>query len=107
MSRSYTLELGEYYGRTYFLTVSVQPDFDDVESFAVTVHYNTGPEGDETVQIARIDTSHGVVHFDRLYRRDQQKDRSVEMDHLDAEQHLRSNWRRYAQSHERAHGRGR
>lgn len=104
MSTSYTLELGTYHGRTYFLTVSVRPSFNDVGDFAVTVYYNAGRDGDENVQIARIDTSHGDVHFDRLYRRDQPKDFSIDMAYFDAEEHLRANWRRYAHSHERAHG---
>lgn len=81
----------------------VTPSFDDIESFAVVVYYRIPAEG-RTVQIARIDTSHGFVHFDRLYRRDRPKE-SIDVDVWEAADLLASNWRQYAQCHDRAHGR--
>lgn len=105
MTESYTLELGDYRGLAYFLTVSVEPDFDRVSDFAVVLHFAAAFGNEVRVQVARIDTAHGEVHFDRLYRRDQPKDFDVEMTHLEAERHLRENWRRYAAAYERAHGR--
>lgn len=73
MDRFYTTLLGSYRSRDYYLTVSGKPSIDNVQDFAVTVHYDD-PETSETVEIARIDTSHGYVHFDRLYRADQATD---------------------------------
>lgn len=79
----------------------VTPNFDEIESFAVVVYYRIPAEG-RTVQIARIDTSHGFVHFDRLYRREQPKD-PIEVDVWEAAELLATNWRRYARSHDRSH----
>ncbi|MGQ4557412.1 DUF7718 family protein [Halobellus sp. GM3] len=53
--------------------------------------------------MARIDTSHQTVHFDRLYRRDQPKDTDVEFSVWEAEQQLEHNWRQYAHTHAENH----
>ena len=100
MSVEYTREMGDYLGRTYELTVRAAPSLNRVSDFAVVLHY----ELDETqVQIARIDSSHSQVHFDRLYRRDRPKG-LLDVDVWEAAELLESNWRRYARSYERAHG---
>jgi hypothetical protein len=102
MERFYGYKLGTYAGREYSLSVSGTPSINDVEEFAVTIHYYD-IDADETVEIARIDTAHGVTHFDKLFRRDQPKE-ELDIDYLEAETRLRENWRRYARSYERTHG---
>lgn len=92
-------DLGEYDGRPYFLSIRARPDLDAPEEFAVVCYYND-PRTEERVEIARIDTAHGYTHFDRLYRRDQPKER-VEMGLWEAVSVLRDNWRQYAESFER------
>jgi len=82
--------------------VSGAPDINDVVKFAVTIHYYD-TDADETVEIARIDTAHGVTHFDKLFRRDQPKER-LDIAHPEAEKRLRENWRQYARSYDRTHG---
>ena len=72
MDRFYTTLLGTYRGHDYYLTVSGEPSINDVQAFAVTIHYDD-PQTRGTIEIARIDTSHGYIHFDRLYRADQPK----------------------------------
>lgn len=102
MAEAVTWELGTYGERTYQLTIRVVPNFDLVEEFSVVLHYLDAPS-DSSVQIARIDTSHGYVHFDRLYHREQPKD-SIDVDVWEAAELLKSNWRRYARAYERVHG---
>lgn len=92
-------ELGTYDGRPYFLSVRADPDFDDPEEFAVVCYYDD-PETEEQVQVARIDTAHGYVHFDRLYRRGRPKDR-VDLGLWEAVATMRRNWRQYAESFDR------
>lgn len=103
MARETRHPLGEFRGRTYYLQVRATPSFNEVQTFAATVFYRD-PAEDRAVEIARIDTSHGYVHFDRLYRRDRPKD-PVDVDIWEATERLQTNWRRYARSHDRAHGR--
>lgn len=101
MERFYGYKLGQYVGREYSLSVSGAPDINDIEEFAVTIHYYD-TDADETVEIARIDTAHGVTHFDKLFRRDQPKE-ELDVNYLEAEMRLRENWRRYARSYAQAH----
>ena len=101
MSEKATSSLGDYYDRTYYLTIRVTPSFNDVEEFAVSVHYRN-PDAEETVQVARIDTEHGYTHFDKLYRRDQPKE-PIDVDVWEAAECLEANWRQYAQSYEQSH----
>ena len=102
MGRFYTTLLGSYRGQNYYLTVSGEPSINNVQDFAVTVHYDD-PQTTETVEIARIDTSHDYVHFDRLYRADQGTD-AVEIETpWEAEAYLRAPWRQYADSYAHNH----
>lgn len=103
MAKEVTWELGTYGQRTYQLTIRVDPNFDLVEEFSVVLHYRNAPS-DSSIHIARIDTSHGFVHFDPLYRRDQPKE-PIDVDVWEAAERLEANWRRYARSHNRVHGR--
>lgn len=97
MSERLETQLGTYQGREYRPTVRVTPSFNNPDEFTVVVFY-TRPGG-ESVQIARIDTEHDHVHFDRLYRRDHPKD-PIDMDLWEAWVHLQNNWRTYAESYE-------
>lgn len=100
MKRFYGYRLGEYRGNVYHLTVAGEPDINDVEEFSVAVHY-FDEEREEQVQIARIDTRHGGVHFDKLYRRDQPREFLDEVDeYWEAEEKLVENWRMYAKNYE-------
>jgi hypothetical protein len=92
MSEEYFYTLGWYSGREHRLVTRASPSLDDIQRFAVVLCY--GHNGEYT-EVARIDTAHGFTHFDRLYRRDQPKER-VEMSVWEAERHLEANWRRYA-----------
>jgi len=102
MERFYSYQLGYYEDRVYHLSVNGEPSMNDVRMFAVTIHYDD-PKSQETVEIARIDTSHGFVHIDRLYRRDQPKEALDIETPWEAEKHLRSRWRQYAESYARNH----
>ena len=102
MDRFYTTLLGTYQDHDYFLPVSGEPSVNDIQEFAVTIHYDD-PKTRETVEIARIDTSHGYVHFDRLYRADQPKEPVNTETSWEAEEHLRKHWRQYAESYARNH----
>lgn len=97
MAEHFTQFLGNRDGRAYELTVRVSPSFDRVLDFAVVVHYSSTGTADREIQIARIDTAHGQTHFDRLYRRDQPKER-IDVDVWEAATLLEKNWRTYAES---------
>lgn len=97
-------ELGTYRQRQYFLHGSASPTAETPEAFSVVVYY-THPMTDANVEIARVDTSHGHTHFDRLYRRDEPKD-AVDWTYWGSVERLMENWRTYAESYERAHGDG-
>jgi hypothetical protein len=51
--------------------------------------------------VARIDTDHGYTHVDRLYRRDESKER-VDLDFFEAWDRLKSRWRTYAEEYEKS-----
>lgn len=102
MDRFYNYKLGTYAEREYVLSVNGAPSIDNVEEFAVTVHFYDETT-EETVEIARIDTAHGEAHFDKLFRRDQPKE-PLDVNYLEAEELLRENWRRYAESYQETHG---
>jgi hypothetical protein len=95
-SRSYTL--GAYGGRDYILALRANPGFGNPEGFAVTVYFRD-ELSDTNVQIARIDTADGFTHFDRLYRRDEQKD-PVDLSLWEAVEELSENWRTYAKMYD-------
>lgn len=94
---TFEYELGTYDDRPYFLVARATPGFNDPAEFAVVVGYND-PETDEHIQVARIDTAHGYVHFDKLYRRDEPKER-LDVDFWTAVERLEQNWRTYARGH--------
>ena len=96
---TFEYELGEHVDRTFLLIARAVPGFDDPAEFAVVVHYND-PDRAETEQVARIDTAHGGVHFDRLYRRDEPKD-DLDVNFWEAVERLEDNWRTYARGYER------
>lgn len=101
MKRFYSYKLGTYAGQEYTLSVNGSPSINNVEEFAVTIHYYDR-DIEETVEIARIDTKHGFTHFDKLFRRDQPKE-PLDVDYIEAEERLRENWRRNARSYEQVH----
>jgi hypothetical protein len=51
MNRFYTTLLGTYQDRDYYLTVLGEPSINNIEEFAVTIHYDD-PQTRETVEIA-------------------------------------------------------
>lgn len=97
MTSEYQIDLGWYRANNYFLAIRGTPSINSPTDFSVSVVYedDTG----ENVTIARVDTSHGYVHFDRLYRRDEPKE-EVDWSFDEAVYHLRENWRTYAESYE-------
>lgn len=99
MAVHYTKLLGTRGGRDYHLTIRVSPSFNHVTDFAVVVHCSPTDTDGREIQIARIDSTHGYTHFDRLYRRDQPKER-LDVDVWEAAALLEANWRTYAESFE-------
>ncbi|WP_435065162.1 DUF7718 family protein [Halobaculum sp. EA56] len=96
---TFEYRLGRYADREYFLSARARPGFEDPEEFAVVVHYND-PTTDESVQVARVDTAHGHVHIDRLYRRGRPKD-ELDLNFWDAVEFVEERWRTFAEGHER------
>lgn len=98
MTDKMNYDLGTYKQRTYLIRIRADPNFEEVADFAVVVYYKNA-ERKEQVQIARVDTSHGYAHFDRLYRRDEAKE-AVDWGLWETVERFKSKWRRWAESHE-------
>lgn len=103
-----TQAIGEYEGRTVHLAVRADPSLDAraPEQFAVTLFI---PRSDgSNVDIARIDTAHDGVHYDRLYLPEDdllRKDYSVDIvDYREAQRVLVENWRDHVATYEENHG---
>lgn len=99
MSETFQYELKPNRDRPYFIKVRATPSVHNPQEFAVTVFYKDADSGQNT-EIARIDTSHGYAHFDKLFRRDQPKE-EVDLDLWEAVQQLRNNWQTYAEMYEK------
>ncbi len=115
MHKLRTIGLPPHRGREFFLTVFVEPDPDTVDSFSVSddadewglsVHFQPEAPSESHVEVARIDTTHGEPHFDRLYLPQQPKAWLGE-DYLyeEARRDLLSNWRWYADQYVENHHR--
>lgn len=97
MTSEYRIDLGRYRANDYFLAIRGTPSINSPSDFSVSVAYEN--DDGENITVARVDTSHGFVHFDRLYRRDEPKE-EVDWSLDEAVYHLRENWRTYAESYE-------
>lgn len=102
MTDELTYELGTFSGHRYILRGHAEPTDEQPDEFSVTVYYRNAST-EENVEVARIDTAHGYVHFDRLYRRDQPKEK-VDWGYWEAVTELMENWRTYARNYDNAHG---
>lgn len=96
-----TRELGKYKDRLYHLGRRAEPTEQQPDDFAVLIYYRD-PVREEREVIARVDNAHGFTHFDRLYRRDQPKDR-VDWTYWEAVEKFFKDWRTYARSYDQAH----
>lgn len=75
------------------------PNFDRVREFAAILYFTGDDDTGQKIQIARIDTTHGYTHFDRLYRRDQPKE-EIDVTVWEASALIEDNWRTYAESYD-------
>lgn len=101
-----TLNLPPHRGRDFFVTVFVEPDPteddafelpDDAQQWGISIHFQPDSPHASHVEVARIDTTHGEPHFDRLYEPDQHKEwLGHNYTYEDARQTLLTNWRSYA-----------
>ena len=99
MTEASSFDLGQFRGREYFLLYRATPSVTNLDSFAVTVFY-LDAQREENVEIVRVDTGHGYTHIDRLYRRNEPKDR-VDWDLWEACTRLKRNWRTFARSYDK------
>lgn len=102
-----TRTIGRYDGRTVNLSVRAEPSLDAraPEEFAVNLALSL-PDG-TNVDVARIDTSHDGVHYDRLYlpaghplRRDYTID---VVDYREAQRTILANWRDHVEAYHENH----
>lgn len=106
MHKLRTLNLPPHRGRDFFVTVFVEPDPADIDSFdlsedadqwGISVHFQPDDPYAGHVEVARIDTQHGEPHFDRLYESTQRKEwLGQEYTYEEARRDVLSNWREYA-----------
>ena len=100
--------VGRYEGPAIHLSVRAAPSLeaDAPEEFAVNL-FVPRPDG-TNVDIARIDTSHHGVHFDRLYLPEGhplRRDYGVDVvDYREAQRVLLANWRDHVEAYEENHG---
>lgn len=101
-----TLNLPPHRGRDFFVTTFVEPDPsefdgfempDDAEEWGIAIHFQPDEQRKSHVEVARIDTSHGEPHFDRLYEPEQPKEwLGQDYTYEEARTDILSQWRRYA-----------
>ncbi len=113
MDKLRTLNLPPHRGRDFFVTVFVEPDPDEFDSFEITtdadqwgmgIHFQPDDPYGSQVEVARIDTTHGEPHFDRLYKPDQPKDwLGQNYTYEQARRDLLTNWREYAEQYFQNH----
>lgn len=101
MTTEYTYPLDFYRGHKFHLTVRLAPNANDVQDFAVMIHYTT--DDGENIDVVRIDTSHDYTHMDQNYRNPPMK-QALNVTWKQAEARLADNWRDYARRYDNAHG---
>ncbi|WP_458209182.1 DUF7718 family protein [Haladaptatus sp. NG-SE-30] len=94
--------LGTWRGRTYLMAVRGTPDYFDPDDFSVNVYYKNAAT-ERSIDIARVDTSHGYTHMDRLFR-DPKDKKPVDWDIWEAIDHFEEYWPRYAKQFEKNWG---
>lgn len=103
-----TRAIGRYEGRTVHLAVRANPSLEASapEEFAVTL-FVAVPRG-KNVDVARIDTSHQGVHYDRLYLPEddpRRRDYGVDVvDYREAQRVLLGTWRDLVRAYAENHG---
>ena len=117
MHKLRTINLPPHRGRDFFATVFVEPNpaafdgFDpgrDAEQWGISIHFQPDDPYASHVEVARIDTTHGEPHFDRLHEPDQPK-KWLGQDYTydDARHELFAHWREYADQYFENHYRTR
>lgn len=106
MEKLRTLNLPPYRGWDFFLTVFVEPDPRDADSFRVStdaeqwglsLHFLPAEPSRRHVEVARIDTAHGEPHFHRLFESTQPTEWLGDSDtYQTARRVILANWREYA-----------
>jgi len=89
-----SFELGEYAGNRYHLAIRGEPDLQSPDDFAVILYYKDA-ETESEFEVARIDTSHGHTHLDKLYLEEQESE-PVDLDLWGAVQHMCNHFVEYA-----------
>mgnify|MGYP001068817217 CR=1 FL=1 len=103
-----TRAIGRYRGLSVHLSVRANPSLDAraPEEFAVNL-FLALPDG-ANVDVARIDTSHDGVHYDRLYLPADDplwRDYSIDVvDYRDAQRKLLEDWREHVEAYAETHG---
>ncbi len=102
-------ELGRIRSTVFHIAVRADPDLQDVESFAAILFFRL--EDGTVAEAAKVDNAEhdeGTIHVDRYYRESSTRDKDFDTDIenvYDAEEYLRDNWQRFAQTYLRNHGR--
>lgn len=97
-SENYSYEVGKYRERPIQIGVRAEPSLDSPESWAVFLYFED-TEGERT-HIARVDTSHGEIHLDRLYRESMAETKRFDVEISaphEAEAFLRNKWQSFCQ----------
>jgi hypothetical protein len=70
---------------------------DNVTDFAISIYYK---EDGDSIEIVRIDDSHGYTHIDKIYtEKDDIKENMSELTFWEAMDRLMNNWKKYAKYH--------
>jgi|APHM01.1.fsa_nt_gi hypothetical protein len=105
---TYLYEVDTFRGTAYSIGVRTDPSINDVESFAAILFFEL--RDGTRIEVAKVDDSpheEGDIHVDRYYREigADVKDFDVSIsDWEEADEHLMSNWERFARLYDDHHG---
>lgn len=106
MEKLRTLHLPAHRGWDFFLTVFVEPDPREFDSFEIpsdtaqwglSLHFLPAEPSKQHVEVARIDTAHGEPHFHRLFEPTQPTEWLGDFYTYETSRRaILANWREYA-----------
>lgn len=103
-----THAIGRYEGLTVYLSIRADPSLDARAPEEFAVNLSVSRADGSNIDVARIDTAHAGVHYDRLYLPEDdplRRDYGVDIvDYREPQRTLIENWREHVEAYAKTHG---